>query len=240
MGENVIADGMRPNIPEDENVDLFEYLLSQPDVDVDLPLSSAKQENAVDIQAQEKTEKQLKTETVAELIRKRSGAAQLTAYSQLKDADEGMDEIIDEIIEMISSDEAYADINSIKGQKDTYFHSTQSMTGYFAAIGVDIIEKNYAYSIANMVRSRCKSKIPSFTLKHYFTQYPYFYTIEEIDQVIEIFKSDPNYADIGIIEQEDIDTALLYSTLHHSRDYILSFLLPPNLDDADDYQRWHF
>lgn len=195
----------RLDIPEGEKPELLDYLVSLPDVDVDLPpIPEAK--NKPEPQMEEKTEEENKAEALASFIRNRTKAAQVCPFAMLYSENED----VGEVLENFSGDEAFNDIVYIKGDKDTYYYSNKTMTEYYANIAILVEEKNDSRTVAHSVREH--SKYPAPTPVQFFMKTPFFLSSSQLDQVRNIFKIDPNYEDI---KEFKLDNGMeyFYSTL---------------------------
>ena len=181
----------RLDIPEGEKPDLFEYLAQLPDIEGDIPPLPEDEKGDPEAPPEEKSEEQQKIEALADRIREHTRASQVIAYSVLFNEDNGVAELLDKLV----ADEAYSDIVSIKGQKDVYYYSDNTMTRQYADIAVLVEEQNYTYTVARMVRYHSEIH-PAPTCTSYFTSQPYSYPKPLMKQVRDALKSDPEYADI--------------------------------------------
>ena len=205
----------RLDIPEGESPDLFAYLKSLPDVEGEEDDDEAVEEPA----AVEKTEEQKKMEALAEKIRSRTKDLHLvTAHAVLLSEDSEFPGTL----EMLSRDEAFKDIVSIAGQKDTYYYSEATMTSQYANIVVLIEEKDYLYTVAKMVRYHAET-YPAPTAERYFTDPPYNFAKPHMERVRRTLQNDPRYEDIKEITAEN-GKIYLYSTKHMSEIYARSLV----------------
>jgi len=181
------------NIPEGENPDLFEYLASLPEVDGEpLPLPSPEVTDTPKAEEPtEKTQEEKDVEALAKFLRERSGAGAITSFLALQKDDEN----IGEVFAKLEENEEYKDIMCIQGSKDKYYYSNVPMTDQFANIAALVEEKDLPRTVAHVVRTR--SEYPASTQINHFMGYPYNYSAEELKQIRETFKTDPNYEDIG-------------------------------------------
>jgi len=124
---------------------------------------------------------------LAEFIRERSRGAHLTGKGFLESEEEG----IEELLQALKEDENCQDIKTIKGEKDIYYYSTEFMTDNYAMIAVLVDEKDFARTIAKMVRWNCKT-YPCPTPLYYFKNSPYHYTDEQIAHALNHMKNEYN------------------------------------------------
>jgi len=208
----------RLDIPDGEKPDLFDFLVSQPDPGIDLsPLPEEKAEECTpDEQAEEKNEDEKKVDALAERIRSRAKAAQITPFAMLYSEDEA----VYEVFENLFKDENFSDIVYIKGDKDTYYYSDKPMTEYFATISVLVAEKNDPRTAAHAIRGH--SKHPGATPVEFFKNYPYFFTADQIEQICETFKTDPDYEDIQTFSLGGME--YFHSTLYLPRGTAVSLV----------------
>ena len=205
----------RLDIPEGKEPELFAYLTSLPDVDMPPgydDLSAGEQEE----EKVEKTPEQLKKEALANKIRSRTRNSDITAYALLLSEDSD----VSTTLEMLSKDEAFKDIEEIKGQKDTYYFSNSTMTPQYANIAVLVEEKDYPYTVAKMVRYHTE-KYPAPTDVSYFTDHPYNYSKPQMEQVRHMLQNDPLYADIKEVTSAS-GKIYLYSSEHMTEVYAKS------------------
>ena len=197
------------NIPEGESLDLFEYLASLPDVDAELPPlqeqeSEAPEETGEKETAAEeppteelgkKTQEETDMEALVNLLRERSRAGALTSFLALQKENEAIGQFFEKLKTEEKYKEEYKDIVYIQGSKDKYYYSNIPMTDQFANIAALVEEKDLPRTVAHVVRTR--SEYPASTKINHFMGYPYHYSAEEIKQVRETFKTNPEYEDIG-------------------------------------------
>ncbi|MCL2168860.1 MAG: hypothetical protein FWB74_02415 [Defluviitaleaceae bacterium] len=189
------------NIPEGEKIDLFEFLESQPDVNVELsPLPEAENEPAQD----EKTKEEKKIEALASRIRSASKVPQIVPFATLFAEDEG----VAELFEKLFANEDYKDILHVQGKKDTYYYSHPTMANSFALIAVNLAEGDDVHTMAHSIR--VQAKFPLLTPLDFFTSYPFYMSDEQIKLARAAFKTNPAYEDIKEIEH--YNTLFFYST----------------------------
>ena len=111
----------------------------------------------------------------------------------------------------------FADIVSLKGDKDEYFYSNLHMSNNYAMIAVLVEEKNLPKTIAEMVRWNAKT-YPTPTPIRYFMSSPYFYTEPQINRALDVIRQREEYQDIREIITGN-NVRYLYSTLHMSERY---------------------
>ena len=195
-----ISPDSRLDIPEGERPDLFEYLASLPDVD---DADALLPEETPETQPEGNPENKL--QALAEFIRSRAKAAQITPLAIFRENDE--DAV--SILENISSDENYKDIVYIKSNKDTYYYSNKIMTDNFANIAVLVEEKDNLRTLAHCVRER--SAYPALTYSHFFADYPFYFTADQMTVIKENIKNNPAYEDIQVIVYPE-QAEFFYST----------------------------
>lgn len=192
--------------PQDENIeakmDLLDYLDSIPD-----------EENPEELEVQEETEPKTEWELLAEFIRIRSGAANLTSKSSLVKEDQDLESLL----LSLSEDEKFHDIKSIKGSKDLYYYSEQFMSDNYAMIAVLVDEKDIAKTIAKMVRWNSKT-YPCPTPLYYFKNSPYLLSDPQIERALYKIKNSEEYKDICELQTGN-DVRYLYSTETMSEKY---------------------
>lgn len=201
-------------VPEGEKPDLLSYLDSLPDLGV--PLAPIPKEEKPEEPAVEKTSEQIKAEALAQRIRERTKASQVTSYSLLRGEDDGVDAVFGDLFR----DNAYDDIVHTVGQKDTYYYSSKTMTANYATIAVLVEEKDIAHTVAHMVRFNCVT-YPAPTPKSYFMHHPYNFTSPQLERVRDNFKRDEKYADLSDVVTKN-GQLYFFSTDKMSRDYALS------------------
>lgn len=175
-------------IETDDTPNIIEYLETLPDVeDPFTPTEPSSEGN----QADEAEEIKLPGQVLAAFVRERSRAAQLTPLSPLREEDED----IDKMLEQMRSLSDCEDIASIKGEKDEYLYASTIMATNYAMIAAFIEEKDLPRTIAEMVRFNCKL-YPAPTPLYYFTRHPYSYTMPQIDRAVSEISRREEYADI--------------------------------------------
>lgn len=190
---------------EEKQPDLLDYLPLPPNV-VELP-NHAGSESEVFPPGEKKVQ------LLADFIRERSRGAKLTGKSLLLEEEEELEELLISLKE----DEAYADIVSLKGDKDEYFYSNLYMSDNYAMIAVLVEEKNLPKTIAEMVRWNAKT-YPTPTPVRYFMSSPYFYTEPQINRALDLIKQMEEYRDIKEVTTGN-NVKYLYSTWHMSERY---------------------
>lgn len=191
------------NIKE-EKIDLLDYLDTLPE-----------EENLENMEEIEEVYEEAKTEwqLLAEFIRLRSGAANLTSKTSLEK--EGQD--LEEILSALKEDETCADIKIIKGDKDIYYYSEELMSDNYAMIELLVHEKDIAKTIAKMVRWNSKT-YPCPTPIYYFNNSPYLLTDAQIERALSKVKNTEEYKDICELKTGN-DVRYLYSTETMSEKY---------------------
>lgn len=191
------------NIDEDK-IDLLDYLDSLPE-----------EENLEEIEEIEEVNEEPKTEwqLLAEFIRLRSGAANLTSKTSLEKEDQDLEEILS----ALNEDETCADIKIIKGDKDIYYYSEEFMSDNYAMIELLVHEKDVAKTIAKMVRWNSKT-YPCPTPIYYFKNSPYLLTDAQIERALYKVWNSEEYKDICELKTGN-DVRYLYSTETMSEKY---------------------
>lgn len=188
-GENV-EQGDPPGQPGEpemnaphSTVDLLDYMESLPEVEDPFPPSPP----AEPCPAPEKTPAEL----LADFIRARTVAAQLTPLALIRQEDEHWEELLAQMAEI----ESCADIQAVHGERDTYYYSDATMAHNYAMIAAYIEDKDIPRTIAQMVRFNCKT-YPAPTPLYYFMRHPYSYTKPQIDRALTELKRREGFSDI--------------------------------------------
>lgn len=174
-----------------EKVDLFDYMDSLPDVEDPFPPS---EEPMIRDPEQEEDDERKPGEMLAEYIRERARAAQLTPRKPLAEEEPQLDGMIEEM----NSLESCQDIKSVKGNRDEYFYSDEIMANNYAMIAMLVLEKDLPRTIAHMVRFNCKT-YPAPTPLYYFMRSPYNYTKPQLDHALHMIQSAGDMQDIKTI-----------------------------------------
>lgn len=183
--EKTIMAAKAAEVTGEEKPSLMAYLESLPDVEDPFPPSEPEPEPPAE--PVELPEHQL----LANFIRERTQAAALTPRKFLE-ADE---ENLDELLAAMFADEACKDICTVKGEKDEYYYSDESMAHNYAKVAMLVEEKDMLRTIAEMVRFNCKA-FPTPTPLYYFQNHPYSMTKVQVEQAVRAMKNRPEYADI--------------------------------------------
>lgn len=170
-----------------EKPDLLDYLSSLPDVEDEFA-------DIVEPEDQNEAENEEMTEAMklADYIRLRSAAGNLTKYASLKKEIEEVDQILMEI----ENDKACEDIVYKEGQKDKYYYSKLNMSDNYAMISSLVEDKDLVTTIVNMVRFNSKT-YPAPTPVTYFERHPYYATRPQIERAYTVLS--------GIEENSDIE-----------------------------------
>lgn len=206
---------------EAATVDLFDYMDSLPEV-AD-PFTPSEEPMIEDPNEEKETDVQMSQgEMLAEYIRERTRAVQLTPKKPLAEEEPELEEILAQMHEL----ESCRDIRSVKGQKDEYFYSDEIMANNYAMMAMLVYEKDIPHTIAQIVRHNCKI-YPAPTPKDYFMRHPFYYTIPQIDHAIRMIGKNEAYRDIKTLETWNKQT-YLYSeeTMSYKYAYALA-------DDAE-------
>lgn len=187
-----------------QKVDLFDYIDSLPEVED--PFTPSEDPMIEDPNEEKETDVQLSQgEMLAEYIRERTRAVQLTPKKPLAEEEPNLDAMIEEMRGL----ESCKDIRSVKGQKDEYFYSDEIMANNYAMIAMLVYEKDLPHTIAQIVRHNCKI-YPSPTPKQYFTRHPFYYTYPQIDHALRMIGQNEAYKDIKTFKTWN-DQTYLYS-----------------------------
>lgn len=184
---------------EGKTVDLFDYMDSLPEVEDPFPPSEPEPEAPPEPERKP-------GELLAEYIRERSRAAQLTARKALEAEEPQLDEMLEEVHGLKSC----ADIRSVKGSKDEYFYSDEIMANNYAMIAMLVLEKDLARTVAQMVRFNCKT-YPSPTPLYHFMRSPYNYTKPQLEQALRVLKRGEDTQDIKTVVSFN-DVLYMYSS----------------------------
>lgn len=192
-GGETPGDGEAPDMAqqaaaEGRKVDLFEYMDSLPDVEDPFKPS----ENPM-IDAEPEPEPLPEHMVLAEYIRDRSRAAQITPKKALAEEEPQLEELLAKLREECP------DIKTVAGKKDEYLYSDAIMANNYAMIAMLVYEKDLARTVAHMVRFNCKT-YPAPTPVDYFTRTPYNYTKVQMQNVLRVFEHSEEYKDIKPIE----------------------------------------
>ena len=186
-------------------VDIFDYMDSLPEVED--PFEPSENPIIEDPNEEKETDEQLsQEEMLAEYIRERTRAVQLTPKKPLAEEEPNLDVML----ENMRSLESCKDIRSVKGQKDEYFYSDEIMANNYAMIAMLVLEKNIARTVAHMVRFNCKT-YPSPTPLYHFMRSPYNYTKPQLEQALRVLKADKDTQDIKTVVAFN-DVLYMYST----------------------------
>lgn len=172
--------------------ELMEYLNSLPEAED--PFPSIEEET----KGEEVQEERTPAQELADYIRIRSAAAQVTAKSAL----EAEIEDFSQRMEALLQDETCKDIACTKGAKDEYYYSRETMSDNYAMIAALVEEKNLPETIARMVRFNCKT-YPLPTPFHYFERHPYYATMPQIERAVDVLSREPQYQDIRVFTNSE-------------------------------------
>lgn len=173
-----------------QKVDIFDYMDSLPEVED--PFAPSENPMIEDPNEEKETDAGLSQgEVLAEYIRERTRAVQLTPKKPLAEEEPNLDAMIEEMRGLNSC----KDIRSVKGQKDEYFYSDEIMANNYAMIAMLVYEKDLPHTIAQIVRHNCRL-YPAPTPKQYFTRHPFYYTNPQIDHALRMIGQNEAYKDI--------------------------------------------
>lgn len=174
-------------------VDVFEYMESLPEVDD--PFAPSEDPIIEDPNAESDYSEMKPCEILANYIRERTKAIQLTPKKPLAEEEPQLEELLAEMKTL----ESCADIKSVKGNKDEYFYSNDIMANNYAMIAMLVLEKDIARTVAHMVRFNCKT-YPSPTPLYYFMRSPYNYTKPQLDQAWRVIQRTEDMKDIKTVD----------------------------------------
>ena len=185
-----------------QKVDIFDYMDSLPEVED--PFEPSENPIIEDPNEEKETDEQLsQEEMLAEYIRERTRAVQLTPKKPLAEEEPNLDVML----ENMRSLESCKDIRSVEGQKDEYFYSDEIMANNYAMIAMLVYEKDIPHTIAQIVRHNCKI-YPAPTPKQYFTRHPFYYMNPQIDHALHMIEQNEAYKDIKRFETWNKQTYL--------------------------------
>ena len=215
--EEPVSDGQGE---ENAKEDLLAYMESLPEAETDefeaVPVLPEEAEAAPPLS---------EAQDLAAYIRLRTQGIQLTTLSSLLAEVENFRELEAEW----EGDETCRDIVFTKGNKDTYYYSTEFMSDNYAMITVLVEEKDIPHTIASMVRFNCKT-YPVPTPFGYFERTPYLYTKAQLDRAIAMMEMTEEYQDIQTLNN-NIGDPFFYSTEHMSGKYARALA---NIDEYTD------
>lgn len=187
-----------------QKIDIFDYMDSLPEVED--PFTPSENPMIEDPNAEKELEdapERPQGEVLAEYIRERTRAVQLTPKKPLAEEEPELDAILSEMQGL----ESCKDIRSVKGQKDEYFYSDEIMANNYAMMAMLVYEKDLPHTIAQIVRHNCKI-YPAPTPKEYFTRHPFSYTYPQIDHALHMIEKNEAYKDIKTLETWTKETYL--------------------------------
>lgn len=200
-----------------EKKDLFSHLESLPEVE-------DSEFGDLEIQEIPPAEVELtQAQKLAEYIRLRTQAIQLTSFSTLNAEVENFQELT----EAWKDDESCQDIVFVKGNKDRYYYSTKFMSDNYAMIAALVEEKDLPKTIAAMVRFNCKT-YPVPTPFSYFERSPYNATKSQLDRAVTALQSKEEDQDIQILIN-NVGDKFFFST------ELMSLKYAKALADVDEY-----
>jgi len=126
---------------------------------------------------------------IVRLVREDSAAARLTRLSVLKEQFPEMD------VEGIIAESGVPDLKKMRGKRDTYFFSDQSMTEAYAAHLFRIEEKDLLRLIAETVRDESQT-YPRPTDARVFLGAPFNVAEHDLADTLERLAASPEYNDI--------------------------------------------
>lgn len=219
------ADGGAQQAADGEKVDLFDYMDSLPEVED--PFTPSENPMIPDPNEEQEQPERKPAEVLADYIRHRSAAAQLTPKKPLAEEEPQLEEMLTELHTL----ESCQDIVSVKGRKDEYFYSNEVMANNYAMIAMLVLEKDLATTVAHMVRFNCKT-YPSPTPLYYFMRSPYNYTKPQLDQALRVIQSREDMQDIKTVESFN-GVLYMYAEGIMSRKYAKALADDGEADEGD-------
>lgn len=210
-----------------EKMDLFDYMDSLPEVEDPFTPSEDPMIPDPEVEAEKEQQERKPAELLAQYIRHRSMAAQLTPKKPLAEEEPQLEEMLTEMRAM----EACQDIVSVTGKKDEYFYSNEVMANNYAMIAMLVLEKDLATTVAHMVRFNCKT-YPSPTPLYYFMRSPYNYTKPQLEQALRVIQSREDTQDIKTVESFN-GVLYMYAEGIMSRKYAKALADDGEADEGD-------
>lgn len=210
-----------------EKIDLFDYMDSLPEVEDPFTPSEDPMIPDPEVEAEKEQQERKPAELLAQYIRHRSMAAQLTPKKPLAEEEPQLEEMLTEMRAM----EACQDIVSVTGKKDEYFYSNEVMANNYAMIAMLVLEKDLATTVAHMVRFNCKT-YPSPTPLYYFMRSPYNYTKPQLEQALRVIQSREDTQDIKTVESFN-GVLYMYAEGIMSRKYAKALADDGEADEGD-------
>lgn len=125
-----------------------------------------------------------------------------------------------EIIELLEKKSDFNELENLvalKTEEKLFYYNSLIFTERFATVQSLIQSKNILKTIATITRKDCKS-YPRPTRVKTFTDFPYYYTEDEVLGAIARMTMDENYQDIGTVKASN-GNVCVYSSLHMSERY---------------------
>lgn len=210
-----------------EKMDLFDYMDSLPEVEDPFTPSEDPMIPDPEVEAEKEQQERKPAELLAQYIRHRSMAAQLTPKKPLAEEEPQLEEMLTEMRAM----ESCQDIVSVTGKKDEYFYSNEVMANNYAMIAMLVLEKDLATTVAHMVRFNCKT-YPSPTPLYYFMRSPYNYTKPQLEQALRVIQSREDTQDIKTVESFN-GVLYMYAEGIMSRKYAKALADDGEADEGD-------
>lgn len=219
--------GAQQAAQSEEKMDLFDYMDSLPEVEDPFAPSEDPMVPDPEVEAEKEQQERKPAELLAQYIRHRSMAAQLTPKKPLAEEEPQLEEMLTEMRAM----ESCQDIVSVTGKKDEYFYSNEVMANNYAMIAMLVLEKDLATTVAHMVRFNCKT-YPSPTPLYYFMRSPYNYTKPQLEQALRVIKSREDTQDIKTVESFN-GVLYMYAEGIMSRKYAKALADDGEADEGD-------
>lgn len=193
--------------------ELLEYLTSLPEAEQDDFRELSAEDEEIETADEEGDTMTADANNLAEYIRLRTKAVQLTPKAELeKEIDH-----LQDLLTAMEEDERCHDIVFVTGNADIYYYSDQYMSNNYAMIASLVDEKDLPNTIVKMVRFNAKT-YPSPTPLSYFERSPYLAAMPQIERAIEVLGRNDDFNDIQVLTN-NIGERFLYSTKFMSMKY---------------------
>lgn len=140
------------------------------------------------------------SEILAEFIRQHSASGQLVARAVFLSPPYSVaEEDLPPLLEALLNNTSFADITCITGSKDDYYYSTQTMSGNYAAMCLQVVEQDICRAIAHAVRFDCQTYPRPYKVAMLMHS-PYYFQADQIEVALAAMDIAPEYADIRQVE----------------------------------------
>lgn len=159
-----------------------------------------------------------KLKAIAEIIRKNSADGKFTKYADLiSETLEVTEENINQTIESLKASEEYNDIIELKGKRLKYLYSQKQMTENYAKMMFRIEENDLLKLVVETVRYESET-YPRPTAAHAFSDSPFYFTEDALNDVFNQIKENAAYDDIQQTKASNGEV-YLYSAKYLTEDY---------------------